>query len=63
MQRAKNPLHKRTACYEIISRKAEHVACTRDMRNAYKIVVGKPERKTPHGRPRLRWEDTGMDVR
>jgi hypothetical protein len=26
-----------------------------DMRNAYKILVGKPEGKTPLGRPRLRW--------
>jgi hypothetical protein len=27
------------------------------MRNAYKIVVGKPERKRPIGRPSHRWED------
>jgi hypothetical protein len=26
------------------------------MRNAYKILVGKPERKRPHGRPSCRWE-------
>jgi hypothetical protein len=25
--------------------------------NAYRILVGKPERKTPVGRPRCRWED------
>jgi hypothetical protein len=24
-----------------------HVACTGEMRNAYNILVGKPERKTP----------------
>jgi hypothetical protein len=26
-------------------------------RNAYKILVGKPEGKRPLGRPRHRWED------
>jgi hypothetical protein len=25
-------------------------------KNTYKIVVGKPERKRPLGRPRRRWE-------
>jgi hypothetical protein len=34
-----------------------HVALTGDMRNAYKIFVGKPEGKRPLGRPRRRWED------
>jgi hypothetical protein len=34
------------------------------MRNAYNIVVGKPEGKSPLGRPRCRWEDNiRMDVR
>jgi hypothetical protein len=28
----------------------------KDIRNAYKILVGNPERKTPLGRPRRRWE-------
>jgi hypothetical protein len=28
-----------------------------DMRNAYRILVGKPEEKRPLGRPRRRWED------
>jgi hypothetical protein len=27
------------------------------MRNVYKILVGKPEEKNPHGRPRRGWED------
>jgi hypothetical protein len=27
------------------------------VRNEYKIVVGKPEGKRPHGRRRDRWED------
>jgi hypothetical protein len=28
-----------------------------EMRNMYKICIGKPEEKRPLGRPRLRWED------
>jgi hypothetical protein len=33
-------------------------------RNAYRILVGKPEGKRPLGRPRRRWEDNiRMDVR
>jgi hypothetical protein len=26
-------------------------------RKVYKVLVGKPEGKTAHGRPRHRWED------
>jgi hypothetical protein len=29
----------------------------REKRNAYRIVVGKPERNRPLGRPRRRWVD------
>jgi len=29
----------------------------REMRNSYKILVGKPEGKRPFGRHRHRWED------
>jgi hypothetical protein len=33
-------------------------------RNVYRGLVGKPEGKSPLGRPRLRWEDgIKMDVR
>jgi hypothetical protein len=33
-------------------------------RKVYKIVVGKPEGKRPHGRPRRRWEyGIRMDLR
>ena len=33
-------------------------------RNAYRVLVGKPERKRPLGRPRHRWEDNiRMDLR
>jgi hypothetical protein len=28
-----------------------------ELRNAYNIMVGKPEGKRPLGRPRCRWED------
>jgi hypothetical protein len=27
-----------------------------EMRNPYRILVGKPERKRPFGRPRRRWK-------
>jgi hypothetical protein len=34
-----------------------------EMRNVYKMLVGKPEGKRPLGRPRHRWEDNiRMDV-
>jgi hypothetical protein len=36
---------------------AEHVARMRAKRNAYRILVEKPEGKIPLGRPRHRWED------
>jgi hypothetical protein len=32
-------------------------------RNEYRILVEKPERKRPLGRPRCRWEDNKMDLR
>jgi hypothetical protein len=28
-----------------------------EIRNIYKILVGKPEGKKPHGGPRHRWEE------
>jgi hypothetical protein len=35
-----------------------------EKRNAYMILVGKPEGKRPLGRPRRRWEDNiKMDLR
>jgi hypothetical protein len=36
---------------------AGHVARMGEKRNAYRILVGKPEGKRPLGRPRRRWED------
>jgi hypothetical protein len=35
-----------------------------EKRNAYRILVGKPEGKRQLGKPRCRWEDsTRMDIR
>jgi hypothetical protein len=36
---------------------AGHVARMREGRGVYRILVGRPERKRPLGRPRRRWED------
>jgi hypothetical protein len=36
---------------------AGRVACLREERKVYKVLVGKPEGKRPLGRPRLRCED------
>jgi hypothetical protein len=36
---------------------AGHVAGMGEKRNAYRILVGKPEGKRPLGRPKRRWED------
>ena len=45
-------------------RRAGHVACMEQSRNAYRVLVGKPESKRPLGRPRRRWEDNiKMDLR
>ncbi|KAJ4432464.1 hypothetical protein ANN_21083 [Periplaneta americana] len=43
---------------------AGHVARMGEPRNAYSVLVGKPEGKRPLGRPRRRWEDNiKMDLR
>ena len=35
-----------------------------ESRNAYRVLLGKPEGKRPLGRPRLRWEDnTKIDLK
>jgi hypothetical protein len=36
---------------------AGHVARMGEKRNAYRLLVGKPDRKRPLGRPRRRWVD------
>jgi hypothetical protein len=43
---------------------AGHVAQMGEMRNAYRILVGKPEGTRPLGRPRRRWvDDIKIDLR
>ena len=43
---------------------AGHTARMEQSRNAYRILVGKPEGKRSLGRPRRRWEDNiKMDLR
>jgi hypothetical protein len=43
---------------------AGNVASMGEKRNAYRILMGKPEGKRPLGRPRCRWEDNiRMDLR
>jgi hypothetical protein len=32
-------------------------ACMGESRGEYRVLVGKPERKRPFGRPRHRWQD------
>jgi hypothetical protein len=36
---------------------AGHVARMGEGRGAYRVLVGRPERRRPLGRPRRRWED------
>ncbi|KAJ4443847.1 hypothetical protein ANN_05634 [Periplaneta americana] len=41
-----------------------HIARMGESRNAYRVLVGRPEGKRPLGRPRRRWEDNiKMDLR
>jgi hypothetical protein len=43
---------------------AGHVARMGEVRGAYNILVGRPERRRPLGRPRRKWEDNiKMDLR
>jgi hypothetical protein len=43
---------------------AGYVARMGDGRNVYRVLMGKPEGKSPLGRPRRRWEDgVKMDLR
>ncbi|KAJ4432119.1 hypothetical protein ANN_20734 [Periplaneta americana] len=48
----------------ILLRWAGHVTRVGESRNAYRVLVGRPEGKRPLGRPRRRWEDNiKMDLR
>jgi len=40
-----------------LRRWAGHVACIGKKREAYRVLVGKPEGKRPLGIPRHRWTD------
>jgi hypothetical protein len=43
---------------------AGHVARMGEERGVHRVLVGKPERKRPLGRPRRRWDDNiKMDVK
>jgi hypothetical protein len=43
---------------------AGHVAGIGERRGAYRVLVGKPEGRSPLRRPRRRWEDNiKMDLR
>jgi len=37
---------------------AGHVARMGERRGVYRVLLGKPEGKSPLGRPRRRWEDS-----
>jgi hypothetical protein len=41
---------------------AEHVTRMREKRNAYRILVGKPEGKSPLRRPRRRWKNNNKQI-
>jgi hypothetical protein len=41
-----------------------HAVCVGERRGAYRILVGRPEGRRPHGRPRCRRNDNiKMDLR
>jgi hypothetical protein len=43
---------------------AGHVVSMGEKRNAYRILMGRPEGKRPIGRPRCRWVDNiRIDIR
>ncbi|KAJ4435546.1 hypothetical protein ANN_18162 [Periplaneta americana] len=42
---------------------AGHVARMGESRNAYRVLVGRPEGRRPLGRPRRRWENIKVDLR
>ena len=43
---------------------AGNIARMEELRNVFRVLVGKPENKRPLGRPRRRWKDNiKMDLR
>jgi len=45
-----------------IMRWAGHVACTEDRRCAYRVLVGRLERKELFRKPKHRWKDIKIDL-
>ena len=43
-------------------RRAGHVVRMGEERGVYRVLVGKPEKKRPLGRPRRRWVDIRTDL-
>ena len=40
-----------------------HIARMEERRGVYRVLVGKPERKRPLGKPKCRWKDNiKMDI-
>jgi hypothetical protein len=62
-----NRILRRNIIRQIKSRRMRwvgHMARMGEERNVYRVLMGKPKRKTPLGRPRHRWEDgIRMDLR
>jgi len=56
-----NDLHPSPNIIQLIKsrrmRCTDHVARMAERRVAYRVLVGKPERKSPLGRPRRQWEN------
>jgi hypothetical protein len=60
-----NDLHPSPTIVRMIKprlRWAGHVARMREGRGVYRVLVGKPERKRPLGRPRRRWEENIKEI-
>jgi hypothetical protein len=41
---------------------AVHIADIGEIRSEYKILIGEPEGRRPHGRPRHIWQGIKMDL-
>ena len=56
-----NDLYSSRSIFRVVKsrrmRWAEHVASVRERRGVYRVLVGKPDKKSPLKRPRHRWED------
>jgi hypothetical protein len=50
-------LHASLNIVKVMTRRVVNVTGMGEVRNAYKILIGKPDVKRPLVRPRLRWKD------